>query len=221
MFAKLSEKQVVNILTKSSETETALIIDNIKKLNDLLNSDVNELLANRKKTGSLLLIQSNASKAVTPIKKEVTLVEALSDGALLISEVNKLCLTEAIIVRDSLINAIDIYNEVNNIPLNVSQEPLKKVESVSLEPVQKSIITADTLNTSHTLNTNTNNINNNVLPIHLVEVKQRLSKALQTDNEKRSDIKKKLNALLEKNVDEQLVSNSKSSAKITAIDLQA
>ncbi len=221
MFAKLSEKQVVNILTKSSATETALIIDNIKKLNDLLNSDVNELLANRKKTGSLLLIQSNASKAVTPIKKEVTLVEALSDEALLISKVNKLCLTEAIIVRDSLINAIDIYNEVNNIPLNVSQEPLKKVESVSLEPVQKSIITADTLNTAHTLNTNTNNINNNVLPIHLVEVKQRLSKALQTDNEKRSDIKNKLNALLEKSVDEKLVSNSKSSAKITAINLQA
>lgn len=219
MFAKLSEKQVVNILTKSSETETALIIDNIKKLNNLLNSDVNELLANRKKTGSLLLIQSNAPQAVTSIKKEVTLVEALSDEALLISKVNKLCLTEAIIVRDSLINAIDIYNEVNNISLNVSQEPLKKVESVSLEPVQKSIITADTLNTAHT--PNTNNINNNVLPIHLVEVKQRLSKALQTDNEKRSDIKKKLNALLEKNVDEKLVSNSKSSAKITAIDLQA
>lgn len=110
----------------------------------------------------------------TMVCKQLPLIEL---STLLINEeqlttvINTLCLTEAIIVRDNFSNVLEEVSEAIEVAQSLTKSTVVKAQ------VPK----------------------NNIAPIHLVDVKQRLAQALQVKAEQRIDIKNKLNSLLEVN----------------------
>jgi len=189
MFNQLSDQEkILTSLQKLSPSELVLATANLKKQILLLNVDATELLANRRNYGALLgsaFANSNLDGLAG-----IRLNELLSSEQHLTNAINTLCLTEAILVRDTFKNALELIAELELTDALATQQKITTSET-STNTVDKNstALQASTLQTK-------NQPASNVAPIHLVEVKQRLSQALQPNTKQHESIKSKLNSLL-------------------------
>jgi len=182
-LALFKEKIMFNLLSSQAKLLTLLgcyarqdldvVSDNMKLTIKLLNLSVTELLENRRIHGVLI---PQESQPITSLQHEE--VQALNCEQLLLNKeslikaINDFCLTEAIIVRDNFSNCLEYIAEENfpTIPAVVVEEHKPK-----------KVIVAG---------------RDNVSPIRLSEIKQRLSQAVQTSENKHEQIKSRLNSLL-------------------------
>ncbi|GAA0811154.1 hypothetical protein GCM10009111_03230 [Colwellia asteriadis] len=184
MFTYLSDlKQVTQLLTSFSAKELKIATDNINALDKRLSTPVIELLENRKKHGKLFIDQAVAAEGIAIEKATLSLL--LLNNNALAHHVNRLCLSEAVIVRDTLLNGLDMLAIAMN-EHAIKKQAVKTLRSRLLsheknEPIKDLSQTATA---------------NNVMPIQLLEVKQRLANALTDETSKNSAIKNKLNSQL-------------------------
>jgi hypothetical protein len=185
MFNLLSNQtKLLKLVNNYTEQEFGIVCTNLKLTIELLSISANDLLANRRTYG-FLLPQSDAVK-IRNSEEPLMAINArlLLEQKNLISAINTLCLTEAIMVRDNFINCLELLNEQND-----EDEKTKEVE-------QKTIIkTTPEKSTERVVVVNEKS---NVSPIRLTEIKQRLAQAVQVSAEKQDSIKNHLNNLLDK-----------------------
>jgi len=185
MFNQLSkETKILASLQSLSASELTLAIANLNKLITLLSVDPTILLSNRRTFGTLLTCQS----VTTNHSFEVVALNSLfTDEEKLTTVINTMCLTEAIIVRDTLDNALEV--------IAGSVVPNKRTPNKDIKIVLTAI---------NTIKTNDKKLSaiqlplTNVAPIHLADVKQRLTQALQPREKQQVEIRNTLNALLTK-----------------------
>lgn len=179
MFNLLSnQNHLIESLNALSEQELAQAQDNCKHLVSLLSVPAANLLANRKSHGNMLPQQCD-NELVCDINSTSAL---LQNKDALIYQINQLCLTEAIVVRDTLDNCLElIASSAINAPLARQNSAIEQA-STKEEPV-KAIS------------------KNNVSPIRLGEIKQRLAQAVESDNSQKQAVKAKLNGLLKQEGD--------------------
>jgi len=196
MFNQLSDqKNVLTSLQGLSAAELKVATDNITNLISSLNVDAQELLSNRKNHGALL--GHNTSDLSTDDLTDSTLSELVTNEKLLTHVINTLCLTEAILVRDNFSNALEIIADTNMTHVHVTTKDIKK----DIKTVK---VTSNTVNAVNTNNEQrltsvmpaTKLPLSNIAPIHLVDVKQRLTQALNPSDNQHQSIKNKLNGLL-------------------------
>ena len=190
MFNLLSDQShLVEQLKALNEQELAQARDNLEQLVSLLSVPAAKLLTHRKATGNMLAQNFELADKINSTN------ELLLNQDALIYQINQLCLTEAIVVRDTLENCLEVvasHKATPNKEAIISQEanvikqdkapvsnnkPQTKqtvAEVAAIKPVNK----------------------NNVSPIRLGEIKQRLAQAVETDNEQKQAVKAKLNGLL-------------------------
>ena len=178
MFNLLSNQtSLLAVLSKSSKTDFEVINNNLQLTIKLLSRPANELLAHRKENGSILT-QRDAD--ITPLSnmqmQQLTLEQLLVEQGYILCAINSLCLTEAIIVRDNFINCLEIMETEIALPESKRSNNITYQQNETL--VEKS----------------------NVAPIYLTQIKQKLAKALTAKEEKRQQVKAKLNALSTDNV---------------------
>jgi hypothetical protein len=176
MFNQLSDQtSLIASLQKLSAAELVITTANLQKLILSLNVDAKELLANRRSYGALLGHQPLDPSANNSAKSELSTL--LASEKELTNAINSLCLTEAILVRDTLSNALEIITELQTPKTSVTNQSIKPL--IATSPAQAKKQRAS-----------------NVTSIHLVEVKQRLTQALQPKKKQQQEIKDKLNGLL-------------------------
>ncbi len=182
MFNLLSNQtKLLKFISNYTEQEVKVVCRNLTLTVELLNASVDDLLANRRTYGVLLpqgdaIRTQNSEEALMLINTQLLL-----DHKHIIRAINTLCLTEAIMVRDNFINCLEVINEENNereISLHIKQKSLKN------NTQEQSTVTIVVSKKS------------NVSPIRLTEIKQRLAQAVQTSEDKKEQVKNKLNKLL-------------------------
>ncbi|TPH15092.1 hypothetical protein [Litorilituus lipolyticus] len=180
MFTILSnEAKLISFLQQATHEECVEIKNNFEQVIELLSAPVAELLANRRHYGVLLPQGNTNLPHSNDVAENTTLtLSVLLNEASLIQCINMLCLTEAVIVRDNFDNCLEltIFNSTpktgtgNNTPNSKSNS--KMVQRVNDEQI------------------------NNVSPIRINEVKQRLTQAMDYSDDQKAQIKNKLNKLL-------------------------
>ncbi len=167
-----SQATLVAVFNDCSSTELDNIGNNLKLTTKCLNIDVKELQANRKTFGKLIPDVDNHTGSLSDGDlASLTNKQLLLSQENLISAVNTLCLTEAIMVRNNFINCLELIEE-----------------EAFIAPVATKLAVTKSLKA-------TNNEKNNVAPINLSQIKQTLASALSSQEEKNQQIKNKLNAL--------------------------
>lgn len=171
MFSLLTDQEELKTHLESlTDKEFKDCSNNLMLIITLLNGDVKELLVNRRVHGMLLPQQSQQLKADTSTDlSQVTLAQCINSQSLLTHAINSLCLTEAIVVRDNFINVLELISGEQFITEQINEQPINaecKVEK------------------------------SNVSPINLTAIKQRIEKANLDSNNKKDQIKNKLNSLL-------------------------
>lgn len=172
MFTLLSNQATLLALFKTYSAEEKIVtVENLTLIINSLSKEVALLLKNRRNHG--VLLPEGVSQ--TPAMDEDMLVDLglknlLLNKSYLLTAINTLCLTEAIFVRDNFSNCITLIAD---------ELPLAKKATV-LPQVNKAI-TSD---------------KNNVSPIRLSDIKQRLAQAVLDSDKKNDLIKNKLNNLL-------------------------
>ncbi len=188
MFNQLSDpKNVLTSLQMLSAAELKVASANISNLISSLNVDAQELLSNRKNHGALL--GHKTSDLSTDGLTDSKVSELVTNGKLLTHVINTLCLTEAILVRDNFSNALEIIADTN-----MANVPLSKVDIKTIKTTNTANINSEKRLTS-TIPTTKLPLSN-IAPIHLVDVKQRLTQALNPSDNQHQSIKNKLNGLL-------------------------
>jgi hypothetical protein len=160
------------VFNDCSNTELENIRNNLKLTVAQLNVDAKELQSNRKTFGKVI---PKAKSEITTLNSDelakLTNKQLLLNQDHLIDAVNTLCLTEVIVVRHNFINCLELIDD-EDVPAPImtklaATKPLKPASSEK----------------------------NNVAPIHLSQIKQKLASALISQEEKRQQVKNKLNAL--------------------------
>jgi hypothetical protein len=185
MFNLLSNQtKLLKLVRSYTEQEFEIVCANLKLTIELLSIGTSDLLANRRTYG-LLLPPANAVTNKLSRKAPLVVIntQLLLKKNNIISAINSLCLTEAIIVRDNFINCLEIIseqNDENNTTNGIEQN------IVIITTPQKNIDIAVVSEKS------------NISPIRITEIKQRLAQAVQISAQKQDDIKNRLNKLLDK-----------------------
>lgn len=178
MFTLLSDqKNVLTHLQTLSATDLRVATTNLTTMISALNVDVTELLANRKKYGVLLGEHSTGLANNESLETKFTTILTCENH--LMRAINTLCLTEAILVRDVFSNALEIIIDSEEFDLSSSNDQVTHQVDNNENKQQSQSLPI-----------------NNVAPIHLNDVKQRLTQALQPQTQQHEHIKNKLNALL-------------------------
>jgi len=174
MFNLLSSQaKLLTLLGCYSNQDLETVSDNLKLTIKLLSHNVTDLLDNRRIHG-VLLPQEVTEKRNSQHQemKILSCEQLLLKQDYLINTINDFCLTEAIIVRDNFSNCLAFIAE--------ESFPASPVVSVKENKVEKSVMAE----------------RNNVSPIRLTEIKQRLAQAVQTSENKHKQIKSRLNNLV-------------------------
>ncbi len=173
MFSFLSnQSQLLKELNGCSEAEFTIIRSNLIVTIKALNQKAEILLLNRKRFGSLLPVEeSNVEQLDFSQVQALTPKDVLLSQASLRCIINSFCLTEAIIVRNNFYNCLESINAQESTPL--SKHELK-------QPSKSKRLTEK----------------NNVSPIRLTEIKQRLAQATISSDEKAELVRRKLNKIL-------------------------
>jgi hypothetical protein len=166
-----SQPELLSLLSRYTTLELEIVSDNINLIINLLSDNIDELIENRRVTGILLSHKSN-KMADDENTKLLGCEQVLLEEAHLINTINTLCLTEAILVRNNFSNCLEILTD------NVQQPSLVMTKS------QNKAVKVSTAG------------KNNVSPIRLTEIKQRLAQAVLLPEEKQKQIKNRLNNLL-------------------------
>jgi hypothetical protein len=212
MFDILTDEQrLLTIFNNFNAEELSTACDNIKHVINALNQGATTLLANRRNY-SALIVEENISKhpqnkgaLLDDMNKSPELHSILLQKPLLISVINTLCLSEAMMVKANFINCLVINSaddqaeleaELNffagSNELHSSYKPSDKASNAVTQKtkalLEKSASASETLS------------KNNVSPIRLTQIKQTLTKAFNAPAKSaiktNEDIKHKLNSLL-------------------------
>jgi hypothetical protein len=183
MFNLLSNQtKLLKLVSTYTEQDFGIVCTNIKLAIELLSISTSELLANRRAYGVLLPRADGVTKKMGNEEPSVVVnAQLLLEKDNIICAINTLCLTEAIMVRDNMINCLEFISEHG--------------DTKAIEQELKSVINTTQKKSAEIVNINEKS---NVSPIRLIEIKQRLAKADQVSNEKRNSIKNRLNQLLVK-----------------------
>lgn len=181
MFSLLSNKQrIFEQLSAFNSQDLTTAAENLTFVITSLKIEVSELLANRQKHGVLLPDENR--KTDKPQFKDLTLPQILLNHEELTATINTLCLTEAIIVRDSLSNCLTDLEEQGKLSLtSLCHEKDTYITPLNKESDKQAQKTSE---------------KSNVSPIRLTQIKQRLALATKETSTKQTQIKEKLNALL-------------------------
>jgi hypothetical protein len=185
MFNLLSNQtKLLTFISNYTKSELEIVCTNLTRTIELLNISARELLANRRTYG-VLLPQDDAVKTLSGEEPLMVIkAQLLLEQKNIISAINTLCLTEAIMVRDNFINCLDLISEQND----------ENEDKKNNEVEQKVAIAITSEQSTETIAVNEKS---NVSPIRLTEIKQRLAQAVQVSSEKQNGIKNRLNQLLD------------------------
>lgn len=197
MFTLLSnQKKILSLLNESSKQSIDSVYKNMATIIKLLSTDIDQLLNNKQNLG--VLIPQDNQKTLPITHNEIAnldLAQLMTEPYNLVSAINTLCLTEAIIVRDNFSNCIEIAEELTN-------KANKPVVEITVQPKPQPKAKAETETETETSRINSTKAQsfdkNNVSPIRLTQIKQRLAEAAQANLEKQNAIKNRLNKLLDK-----------------------
>jgi hypothetical protein len=214
MFDILTDEQrLLTIFNNFNAEELSTACDNIKHVITALNQGATTLLANRRTYGALIF-EGNISKhpkskgvLLDNTNKSPELHNILLKKPLLITVINTLCLSEAMLVKANFINCLVINSadeqaeleaELNSFASsNELQSSYKSGDKASNTATQK---TKTSLENSASASETQNK--NNVSPIRLTQIKQTLTKAVNAPAKSAiktsEDIRHKLNSLLNK-----------------------
>ena len=160
------------VFSDCSNTELDNIRDNLKLTIAQLNIDAKELQSNRKTFGKVMpKVKSEITALSSDELAKLTNKQLLLNQEHLIDAVNTLCLTEVIVVRHNFINCLELIDD-EDVPVAITT-------------------TLEATNPSKPASSE----KNNVAPIHLSQIKQKLANALISQEEKRQQVKNILNAL--------------------------
>ena len=212
MFNELSNQKVLSEhFQRLSVTEKKLAGKHMLQTIGLLNTPTKELLINRRNHGVLFLIETNelpqnnnhSLNDNSYVAENGSLNKATNIERILLNSIelhlfiNELCLTEAILIRDNFINVLDDFGvfHSDNLVVNSSIESDVHIESSTVVD----LVSADSLpknRQQEDMQLKEKIAKDNVSPIRLTEIKQRLSFAIiEADNQKES-VRNKLNGLL-------------------------
>jgi hypothetical protein len=186
MFTLLSNQaKLLTLLGYYSSQDLETVSANLKLTIKLLSHNVTELLDNRRVHGVLLPQEDPAKNIQHQNIKTLSCEQLLLKQEYLINTINGFCLTEAIIVRDNFSNCLEFLAEEKfpTLPLAIVKQ--NKLEKVTITE------------------------RDNVSPIRLTEIKQRLSQAVHSSENKHEQIKSRLNNLLAPSKTKTLTSISK------------
>ncbi len=176
MFNLLSNQtKLLTLLGCYSSQDIEVVSENLKLIIKLLSRSVTDLLEHRRISGVLLPQESNNIAELSHESiQALNCAQLLLNQEYLIKTINSFCLTEAIIIRNNFSNCLEFLTDeaLQTSPLATIKEKKKETK-------------------------NTNQVDtNNVSPIRLTEIKQRLAQAVQTPDNKKEQIKNRLNNLL-------------------------
>ncbi len=208
MFDILTDEQrLLTIFNNFNAEELSTACDNIKHVITALNQGATTLLANRRTHGALIVEGNiikhpkNKGALLDDMNKSPELQNILLQKPLLISVINTLCLSEAMLVKANFINCLVINSVGDQAELEAelnsfaSSNELQSSDKASNAATLKTkALLENSASASETLN------KNNVSPIRLTQIKQTLTKAVNAPAKSaiktNDDIKHKLNSLL-------------------------
>ncbi len=196
MFNLLSnQSHLVEHLNALNEQELTQAKDNLQQLVSLLSVPAAKLLMNRKATGNMLAQNYELADNVSSTS------EILLSKDALINQINQLCLTEAVVVRDTFENCLEVITSQVTITSQTATASHQAIPAQEANVSQEA--TAPISNKKPLTEKTTAEVTvikpvskNNVSPIRLGEIKQRLAQAVETDNHQKQAVKAKLNGLL-------------------------
>ena len=185
MFIALSNQATLLALFKAYTTqERDMVLGHLNTLINALNLPVDDLLDNRRKHGLLLpaLLLPKATKQNNTMSDKalqaLSTKELLLNQSYLIQAINTFCLSEAVLVRDNFSNCIEIFMDIEPSPITVNSVTAAQNENIKSSENKDSVE------------------KNNVSPIRLTAIKQRLAQAAKDSADKQAQIKNRLNSLL-------------------------
>ena len=204
-----NEQKLLTIFNHFNAEELSTACNNIKHVITALNQGATTLLANRRTYGALIVEGNiikhpkNKGALLDDMNKSPELQNILLQKPTLISVINTLCLSEAMLVKANFINCL-VMNSVGDqaeleVELNcfASSNELQSSDKARNAVTQKTkALLENSASASETPN------KNNVSPIRLSQIKQTLTKAVNAPAKSaiktNEDIKHKLNSLLKK-----------------------
>tara|TARA_R100001377_G_scaffold8254_1_gene4320 strand:- start:2090 stop:2638 length:549 start_codon:yes stop_codon:yes gene_type:complete len=172
---------LLTLLSNFSTQELEAVCVNFKLTIRLLEQSVTELLENRRLHGALLPRENKSiDKVINKGIQKLSYEQILLEKEYLIMTINELCLTEAIIVRDNFSNCLEFITAQE-----LQSSSVKKLVNNTLATNKES--GADTAAIIE---------KSNISPIRLTEIKQRLAQALIISDDKKEQVKSKLNELI-------------------------
>ena len=204
-----NEQKLLTIFNHFNAEELSTACDNIKHVITALNQEATTLLANRRTYGALIIEENiikqpkNYNDLLDDTNKLPELNNILLEKVLLISVMNTLCLSEAMLVKANFINCLIINSDkfTTELDTGIDTELQTHTDSNELKTsyAEPQIIKASLEKSA----TDTETLNkNNVSPIRLTQIKQTLAKAIDAPAKvpikTNEDIKHKLNSLLNK-----------------------
>lgn len=181
MFNLLSNQtKLLKFVNNYTEQDFGIVCTNLKLAIELLSISTCDLLANRRAYGVLLPPADGITKKMSSEEPLIGVnAQLLLEKDNIISAINTLCLTEAIMVRDNIINCLEFITEHGG--AKAIEQELNSVLNITQEQSAEIVII---------------NEKSNVSPIRLIEIKQRLAQAGQVSKDKQNSIKNRLNQLL-------------------------
>lgn len=168
------------MLSNLSTEELKIVSVNLKMTITLLNQSVTKLLENRRLHGVLLPNESDSiDKAVHKLSQNLNCKQVLLEKVYLVITINKLCLTEAILVRDNFSNCLEFITE-------------RRIQKSSILPVKFS---TDSTNNEVVIGRVAHIAKSNISSIRLTEIRQKLAQALAPAETNKERVKSTLNKL--------------------------
>ena len=212
MFDILTDEQrLLTIFNNFNAEELSTACDNIKHVITALNQGATTLLANRRTYGALIVEGNiikhpkNKGALLDDMNKSPELQNILLQKPTLISVINTLCLSEAMLVKANFINCL-VMNSVGDqaeleVELNCFASSNELQSSYKSSDKARNAVTQKTkalLENSASASETPNK--NNVSPIRLSQIKLTLTKAVNAPAKSaiktNEDIKHKLNSFL-------------------------
>lgn len=172
---------MLTLLSNLSTEELAIVSVNFKLTIKLLNQSVTKLLENRRLHGVLLPNEGKSiNKVVHKLFQNLSCEQVLLEKEYLVITINKLCLTEAVLVRDNFSNCLEFITE-------------RKLQKSSISPVKLRTVS------------NSNDVaigkmahiaKSKISPIRLTEIRLKLAQALEPAENKKERVKATLNKLV-------------------------
>lgn len=186
MFSLLShQEKLLEQLEGYSDQEREYAVTNMQFVIDSLCVESSQLVLKKRNHGIIIPV-NNANSAPVELEKAQTtsLQQLLIAKVSLVNAINALCLSEAIAVRNNFSNCMEELIERGIAPPStIIEKRLSNHSAIGSGKISDEV-------------TNKSVERNNVSPIRLTQIKQRLAKAVQENSNKKEEVKDKLNSLL-------------------------